>query len=238
MSQRIDVLFPFLVVKDPPFQVAESGYGSFLLSIEVYFRNKDEPKKVRLGYDLLLPNLNDPPINQIRREFLTFQTPSKEFQQNLLKAGGLISGGLPPALPPTEKKQVPVPPVIRPPKRSAPMVGLDNDSAKKKKKIEKTKGEKKTKRVGSSRSDSESGMNETLAKKVKMVSANTWDSVALMKLHKQLNSVQDRQQMQGIMNIIELTTLYTVTGSTFNFDLCKLDDTTLTKIVKFIKLTG
>ena len=238
MSQRIDVLFPFLVLKDPPFQVAESGYGSFMLSIEVYFRNEDEPKKVRFGHHLLLPNLNDPPINQIRSEFITFQNPSKEFQQKLLQAGGSISGGLPPALPPTEKKQLPVPPVIKPPKRSALMVGLDSDSAKKKKKLEKMKGETKTKRVGSSRSDSESGINETLAKKVKTVSANTWDSVALMKLHKQLNSVQDGEQMQGIANIIEQTTLYTLTGSTFDFDLCKLDDTTLTKIVKFIELTG
>ena len=244
---RIDVLFPFLVVKDPPFQVAESGYGSFMLPVEVYFRNKDEPKKVRFEYDLLLPNLNDPPINQIRSECLTFQNPSEEFRQKLLKAGGSISGGPPPALPPTEKKQAPLPPVIKPPKRSAPGVGLDSDSTKKKKKLEKSKGEKKKKKVGSSSSDSsdsdtssdsESGMDETPAKRGKTISPNTWDTGALKKLHKQLNSLQDPQQLQEIVNIIEQTALYTLTASTFDFDLCKLDDTTLTKLVKFIEPTG
>jgi len=78
--------------------VSESGYGSFNLPVEVYFRNKDEPKKVRFEYDLLLPNLNDPPINQIRSECLTFQNPSEEFRQKLLKAGGVVSGGPAPAV--------------------------------------------------------------------------------------------------------------------------------------------
>ena len=231
------------MVKDPPFQVAESGYGSFMLPVEVYFRNKDEPKKVRFEYDLLLPNLNDPPINQIRSECLTFQNPSEEFRQKLLKAGGTISGGPPP---PTEKKQAPPPPNLKSQKRSAPGVGLDNDSTKKKKKLEKTKGEKK-KKAGSSSSDSsdtdtssdsESGIDEAPMKKGKKVSPNTWDTGALKRLHKQLNSLQDPQQLQEIVNIIEQTGLYNLTASTFDFDLCKLDDTTLTKLVKFVEPTS
>ena len=223
------------MVKDPPFQVAESGYGSFMLPVEVYFRNKDEPKKVRFEYDLLLPNLNDPPINQIRSECLTFQNPSEEFRQKLLKAGGVVSGG-----PAVERK--PPPPIsnTKPQKRAAPVV---DESAKKKKKIEK-KADRKRKTSSSSESsnsdttsDSESGMDEAPMKKSKKGSPNTWDTSALKRLHKQLNALQDPQQLQEIVNIIEQTGLYNLTASTFDFDLCKLDDDTLTKLVKFVDPT-
>ena len=199
------VLFHFLVVKDPPFLVAESGYGSFMLPIEVYFRNEDEPKKVRFEYYLLLPNLNDPPINQIHSKFLTFQNLSKDFQQKLLKAGGSTSENPSPAIHPTEKKRVPLPPVVEPPKRSASVVGLDSDSTKKKKKLEKTKGEKKKEKVGTSNSDSsdrdmssdsESGMDEAPLKMGNTISPNTWVSGALNKLKKQIDSLQDLQQIR------------------------------------------
>ena len=231
------------VVKDPPFQVAESGYGSFMLPVEVYFRNKDEPKKVRFEYDLLLPNLNDPPINQIRSECLTFQNPSEEFRQKLLKAGGVVSGGPPDVK--ERKPQLPPPTSIKTQKRAGS--GLDSDLPKKKKRPEKVKGEKKKRRGSSSSdssdsdssSDSESGIDETPMKKAnKKSSPNTWDTGALKRLHKQLNSLQDPQQLQEIVNIIEQTGLYNLTASTFDFDLCKLDDTTLTKLVKFVEPTS
>lgn len=234
------------MVKDPPFQVAESGYGSFMLPVEVYFRNKDEPKKVRFEYDLLLPNLNDPPINQIRSECLTFQNPSEEFRQKLLKAGGVVSGGPPGG--PDKKPQI-APAGMKTQKR--PGSGLDSEPMpkKKKKRTEKVKGEKgPRKKVGSSSSessdsdsssDSESGIDEAPMKKGnKKSSPNTWDTGALKRLHKQLNSLQDPQQLQEIVNIIEQTGLYNLTASTFDFDLCKLDDNTLTKLVKFVEPTS
>ncbi len=208
-----------------------------MLPVEVYFRNKDEPKKVRFEYDLLLPNLNDPPINQIRSECLTFQNPSEEFRQKLLKAGGTVSGG-----PPADKKPPPPPTSNpKPQKRAAPPT---DDSAKKKKKLEK-KAERKRKASSSSESsntdstsDSESGIDEAPMKKGKKGSPNTWDTSALKRLHKQLNSLQDPQQLQEIVNIIEQTGLYNLTASTFDFDLCKLDDNTLTKLVKFVEPTS
>ena len=244
------MLWLSIVIKEPPYQVSESGYGSFNLPVEVFFRNKDEPKKVRFEYDLLLPNLNDPPINQIRSECLTFQNPSEEFRQKLLKAGGVVSSG-PGAgsgggggnlgekltKPGMQKKR--------------PAPGIDSDvQPKKKKKLEKPKGEKKKKKAGSSsssssesdsESDSESGGEEppVTTKKTggggKKQSPNSWDTVALKRLHKQLNSLQDPQQLQEIVNIIEQTGLYNLTASTFDFDLCKLDDTTLTRLVKFVE---
>ena len=233
-------------MKEPPYQVSESGYGSFNLPVEVYFRNKDEPKKVRFEYDLLLPNLNDPPINQIRSECLTFQNPSDEFRQKLLKAGGIVSSGMGGEDIKPQQGQ-PKPLGIQQKKR--PASGLDSDVPKKKKKVEKVKGEKKKKKTGSSSSDSsesdsssdsESGAEEApvTAKKpggIKKHSPNSWDTAALKRLHKQLNSLQDPQQLQEIVNIIEQTGLYNLTASTFDFDLCKLDDGTLNKLVKFVE---
>lgn len=230
-------------MKEPPFQVAESGYGSFMLPVEVYFRNKDEPKKVRFEYDLLLPNLNDPPISQIRSECLTFQNPSEEFRQKLIKSGGMVSGG-PPVSP--EKKPQVAPTGLQ---KKRPGGDLDNVIPKKRKKLEGgiTKGERKRK-TGSSSSDSsdsdsssesksggEEGLVSSKKGNNKKQTSNTWNTTELKRLHRQLNSLQDPQQLQDIVNIIEQTGLYNLTASTFDFDLCKLDNDTLDKLRKFVE---
>ena len=46
--------FFILVFKDPPFQVTESGYQSFMLLIHAYFKNKGGPKKIQLEYNMLV----------------------------------------------------------------------------------------------------------------------------------------------------------------------------------------
>lgn len=79
---------PKRVCKDPPYKVEESGYAGFILPIEVYFRNKEEPKKVRFDYDLFLHLDGHPPVNHLRCEKLTFNNPTEEFHRRLLKAGG------------------------------------------------------------------------------------------------------------------------------------------------------
>ncbi|CAB1345171.1 unnamed protein product, partial [Coregonus sp. 'balchen'] len=76
------------VCKDPPYKVEECGYAGFILPIEVYFRNKEEPKKVRFDYDLFLHLDGHPPVNHLRCEKLTFNNPTEEFRRKLLKAGG------------------------------------------------------------------------------------------------------------------------------------------------------
>jgi YEATS domain-containing protein 1/3 len=210
-----------------------------MLPVEVFFRNKDEPKKVRFEYDLLLPNLNDPPINQIRSECLTFQNPSEEFRQKLLKAGGVSSGG-PPVAPDKGGMQK---------KRQA--ASADSEPPKKKKKMDSGKSKSKKKKGGmsssessesDSSSDSESGDEAPMTKKGgggggggKKSTPNSWDTGALKRLHRQLNDLQDPQQLQEIVNIIEQTGLFNLTSTTFDFDLCKLDDTTLNKLVKFVE---
>uniref|UniRef100_A0A8C6V363 MLLT1 super elongation complex subunit a n=1 Tax=Neogobius melanostomus TaxID=47308 RepID=A0A8C6V363_9GOBI len=66
---------PKRVCKEPPYKVEESGYAGFLMPIEVYFKNKEEPKKV---------------LNHLRCEKLTFNNPTKEFRRKLIKAGGVL----------------------------------------------------------------------------------------------------------------------------------------------------
>uniref|UniRef100_A0A4W5PF46 MLLT3 super elongation complex subunit n=1 Tax=Hucho hucho TaxID=62062 RepID=A0A4W5PF46_9TELE len=88
LSEKL-IFLPFVsVCKDPPYKVEESGYAGFILPIEVYFRNKEEPKKVRFDYDLFLHLDGHPPVNHLRCEKLTFNNPTEEFRRKLLKAGG------------------------------------------------------------------------------------------------------------------------------------------------------
>ncbi|XP_056426609.1 protein ENL isoform X2 [Hyla sarda] len=81
---------PKRVCKEPPYKVEESGYAGFILPIEVYFKNKEEPKKVCFTYDLFLNLEGNPPVNHLRCEKLTFNNPTKEFRRKLLKAGGVM----------------------------------------------------------------------------------------------------------------------------------------------------
>ncbi|GAB0204427.1 protein AF-9 [Grus japonensis] len=84
------VRFWVFMCKDPPYKVEESGYAGFILPIEVYFKNKEEPKKVRFDYDLFLHLEGHPPVNHLRCEKLTFNNPTEDFRRKLLKAGGMM----------------------------------------------------------------------------------------------------------------------------------------------------
>ncbi|CAK9299298.1 unnamed protein product [Gordionus sp. m RMFG-2023] len=85
---------PRRVVREPPYQIKESGYAGFILPLEVYFKNRDEPKKIRFEYDLFLHLQDCPPVNHVRCEKLTFQNPTPEFQKKLIKAGGVMVASL------------------------------------------------------------------------------------------------------------------------------------------------
>lgn len=75
------------VIKEPPYQISQSGYAGFELPIEIYFRNKEEPKKVQYTYDLFL-KIGEPCTNA-QQQKLTFQNPNADFKKKLLKAGGV-----------------------------------------------------------------------------------------------------------------------------------------------------
>ncbi|XP_042198715.1 protein ENL [Callorhinchus milii] len=81
---------PKRVCKEPSYKVEESGYAGFIMPIDVYFKNKEEPKKVCFTYDLFLNLEGNPPVNHLRCEKLTFNNPTKEFRRKLLKAGGIM----------------------------------------------------------------------------------------------------------------------------------------------------
>ena len=80
--------YAFAVIKEPPYKVEEHGYGSFSLPIDVYFKNKEQPKTVRIEYDLFLPAFGNPTIHNNRTEALKFLNPPEEFKKKVLKAGG------------------------------------------------------------------------------------------------------------------------------------------------------
>uniref|UniRef100_T1JP90 YEATS domain-containing protein n=1 Tax=Strigamia maritima TaxID=126957 RepID=T1JP90_STRMM len=78
---------PKRIVKDPPFQVSESGYAGFVILIEVFFKNKEDPKFVKFEYDLFL-HVGGPASNR-RAEKLIFQNPTEDFRRKLIRAGGV-----------------------------------------------------------------------------------------------------------------------------------------------------
>jgi len=87
---RLDESFPEpkRVCKEPPYKVEESANAGFLMPIEVFFKNKTQPKKMCFKYDLFL-NPEDKPVTHLRCETLTFSKPTKEFRRRLIKAGGV-----------------------------------------------------------------------------------------------------------------------------------------------------
>ncbi|XP_053612105.1 protein AF-9 [Plodia interpunctella] len=74
---------PRRVVKEPPFSLKESGYAGFLIPIDIYLKNKDEPKKIPFVYDLNLHN------SGLLKDRYVFQNPNDEFKKKLLKGGGI-----------------------------------------------------------------------------------------------------------------------------------------------------
>lgn len=79
---------PKRVLKEPPFMVKESGYAGFIIPIEIYLRNKDEPKKFQISYDLHLQP-SGPPINKVIRHVEVIRNPSEDFRKKLLKGGAV-----------------------------------------------------------------------------------------------------------------------------------------------------
>ena len=73
----------------PPFQIQESGYGSFELVVELFFKcTAAEASYARYTYDLAL-NHNHQPRTLCRPERLLFRRPSSSFRRELIKGGGV-----------------------------------------------------------------------------------------------------------------------------------------------------
>lgn len=70
-------------MKEPPFVIKESGYAGFNFPIDIYLKNKDEPKKIQFMYDLTLQQ------SGFLKDRYIFQNPNDEFKKKLLKGGGI-----------------------------------------------------------------------------------------------------------------------------------------------------
>ncbi|XP_066583899.1 protein AF-9-like [Prorops nasuta] len=105
---------PKRVLKEPPFIVKESGYAGFLIPIDIYLKNKDEPKKFQVLYDLQLQP-SGPAINNVIRHTEIFNNPNDDFRRKLLKGGAVIVAGVDGR---TEKGDSKAPPLIGKPKLS------------------------------------------------------------------------------------------------------------------------
>ena len=75
---------PKRVIKEAPYTVKEAGYAGFVLKIDIYLKNRDEPKKVTFDYDLDLQ-----PIKKQLNE-ITIQNPADDFKRKCLKGGGVL----------------------------------------------------------------------------------------------------------------------------------------------------
>lgn len=73
----------FSVVKEPPFSISESGYAGFFFPIEIYLKNKDEPKKIKFSYDFTLQQ------SGFLKDRYIFENPNDDFRKKLLKGGGI-----------------------------------------------------------------------------------------------------------------------------------------------------
>lgn len=74
---------PKRVIKEPPYTVKEAGYAGFVLKIDIYLKNRDEPKKVTFDYDLDLQPIKTQ-LNEI-----TIPNPADDFKRKCLKGGGV-----------------------------------------------------------------------------------------------------------------------------------------------------
>ncbi|KAF5279929.1 hypothetical protein FQA39_LY18193 [Lamprigera yunnana] len=88
-SQPLNFNIKLIVIKEPPYSVKESGYAGFTLPVEIYLRNKDEPKKLSFNYDLHLQP-SGAPISEVQSKKYVFSMPPEDFKLKLLKGGGVI----------------------------------------------------------------------------------------------------------------------------------------------------
>uniref|UniRef100_A0A0C9QL67 Mllt3 protein n=1 Tax=Fopius arisanus TaxID=64838 RepID=A0A0C9QL67_9HYME len=79
---------PKRTFKDAPYVLKESGYAGFVLPIYIYLKNKDEPKRIEISYDLTLQP-SGPAINNVMRHSEIITNPPDDFRRKLLKGGGV-----------------------------------------------------------------------------------------------------------------------------------------------------
>lgn len=80
-----------VVLNESPFHVVESGYGGFLLPVDIYLRSSCEPRRLRFLYDLQLDSSCS--VACVRYEKLVFWNPAEPLR-SALRQSGAVSGRL------------------------------------------------------------------------------------------------------------------------------------------------
>lgn len=75
---------PKRVIKEPPYTVKEAGYAGFVLTIDIHLKNRDEPKKFSIDYDLDLQPM------KIQTNEIVIHNPSDDFKRKCLKGGAVM----------------------------------------------------------------------------------------------------------------------------------------------------
>lgn len=79
-----------LAFREPPYIVKESGYGGFVLPIDIWLKAgpRDEPKLVSFSYDLDITKSHG-----IVKHQCIISNPSSEFKHRLIDGGGIVLTG-------------------------------------------------------------------------------------------------------------------------------------------------
>lgn len=79
---------PKRVIKEPPYSLKESGYAGFDIPIHIYLKNKNEPKRFEILYNLNLETAV-PSISHSIQHNEIIVNPTDEFRKKLLKGGAV-----------------------------------------------------------------------------------------------------------------------------------------------------
>ena len=83
----------FTAFHSSPYQVVESGYGGFIMPIDIYFKiSSNEIRRIRTMYTLYLGV--SPTVSHLRKEVITFSNLSLELYNRLIQAGAVDRGGI------------------------------------------------------------------------------------------------------------------------------------------------
>ncbi|XP_014216056.1 protein AF-9 [Copidosoma floridanum] len=81
---------PKRVIKEPPYCLTESGYAGFDIPIHVYLKNKNEPKRFDILYNLNL-DTSTPTVSHRSLHNEVIVNPTEEFRKKLLKGGAILT---------------------------------------------------------------------------------------------------------------------------------------------------
>ncbi|XP_023244936.1 protein ENL [Copidosoma floridanum] len=79
---------PKRVIKEPPYCLTESGYAGFEIPIQVYLKNRNEPKRFDILYNLNL-DTSTPTVSHRSLHNEIIVNPTEEFRKKLLKGGAV-----------------------------------------------------------------------------------------------------------------------------------------------------